>query len=99
MKLTKLNDPMIDLLGRPMLMGNEPLTLKRALVSIISNGTSADPLATMQIAHKLMHEKNGSCTLTNKEGDIAKKQTVADRSYTDLVKAQVIAALKDKKDA
>ena len=101
MKLTKLDEPMQDLLGNEMLFGDKPLTLRSAIITIISKGFAQDPVAAMEIPHKLMHAAevkgyDGSCTLTNAEGELLKDAALADRNFPNLVKAQVIKAVKEK---
>ena len=98
MKLEKLDDQLEDLFGTKLSSGAppQPLTLKIAIIHIISRGSSADPVASMAVPHKLLHageEGKDFVNLTTQEADLIRKQTVNDQSFTDLIKAIILKAV------
>ena len=95
MKLEKLDDQLEDLFGTKLSSGAppQPLTLKTAIIHIISHGSSADPVSAMAVPHKLLHAENGTINLTSQEADLILGQTRKDQSFNDLVKAAVMVAV------
>jgi hypothetical protein len=95
--LKALDTPMLDVFGETLRLnvgtGTVPLTLKRCLIQVISSGNSPDPVKTMELPHALLHSKDGNIELEDADLRMIKELVNSDRSFTNVIRAQLITAL------
>ena len=84
--------------GKDIIFNGEELQWCQALAHVLNfDRTSLDPVAAYEIAHTLMHAAEGEATegvtLTDAQVKIAKALTLADKQFTNIVKAQILKPL------
>lgn len=90
-----LEQKILDLEGEPIKLGDKDITFGRAIaLCLVSGNKSSDPMRAYILAQSFLKEDTKEVDLNQSDMDFIKSAIKSADNYTDIVKGQLLIALK-----